>query len=560
MKHNYIVYHDSCLDGFISGMIAFYKATFFGVQNLVMVPANYSDKPVNVENAESITLVDFSYPMDVLTKYIENGVDVTVVDHHKTFIDSFLEFDKSAQPEIVLNTSYPQPDPEHVLKYHPVHGRRLFTNMTIGSEVGVKQTKLELYLNNNEVGDKNSEFVHSGASLCFHIVTTKDMPPEFKDWMEDQTNGEMEKTVRLARFHDLWLHKGDEMSHAYRLSHWFKKFHKDNRELIDRMKKDLSGSNAFFGALVEKFNSVSLATKLEEARVELETINEKLEALANSDAIQPVYIKHGHHPEGEKVCYVNSPDVRSLGISIVGSYMTRKKGWDVAIMDAVVDDDQHVYSLRSNEEGSDVDVSKICSGFKNDGYALTGGGHTNAAGVAFAKAKKDEFFRIITEPAVEDDSNVQLVTDDPDTALQLIGDVIVVDEDRYIGSYSGYRFTAWINRVPFEASGGDTLCADFWMQNKTIFGGGQTPDDAVSDLINKLDTLMDNPPEGIKAQYTPCRPRFVYYSGFYSGYVAYETDRTVCIDGDPRFERLYPVANALVRKLSDNGMSRLFMN
>lgn len=402
-KKNAIVYHDSCLDGFISGMIAFYKAVFFDVKNVVMIPANYSDKVLDVTDLESITLVDFSYSMNVLSDIAFKGIDVTVVDHHKTFIDSFLQYDDSLQHRSVMETTWPEREQDHVLKYHPVNGRPLFADVSVMNRNG-RDTKFEFYLNNNEVKDKTSEFVHSGASLCFHIVTAKDMPREFKDWMDSQTNGEIEKTVRLARFHDLWLHKGDEMSHAYRLSHWFKKFHKDNKELIDQMKNDLGSSKAFFTQMVEKFNSVSLATKLEEARVDLETINDKLEQLANSPAIKTVEIKHGLHPVGGKVCYVDSPDVRGLGISIVGSYMTRKKGWDVAIMDAVVDDDKHVYSLRSNEEGNNVDVSYICQAFEHKGVALKGGGHSNAAGVSFTKDKKDEFFK------VNDGSDTELVT------------------------------------------------------------------------------------------------------------------------------------------------------
>lgn len=63
--------------------------------------------------------------------------------------------------------------------------------------------------------------------------------------------------------------------------------------------------------------------------------------------------------------------------------------------------------------------------------------------------------------------------------------------DRYDGTYSGYK---WISfpcnpeDVPKEASGNDVECADFWQKvedNHIIFGGGDTPDEAYRDLIQK---------------------------------------------------------------------------
>lgn len=399
MKSNYLVYHDSCLDGFLSGMVAYYKAKFFGVKNLVVLPANYADTPVKPNNVESVTLVDFSYPMDILTELAFNGIHVTVVDHHKTFIDSFLQYDDSIQHKSSMVSSYPERKQDHILKYHPVNGRPLFADVSVMNRNG-RDTKFEFYLNNNEVKDKNSEYVHSGASLCFHIATSETTGEGVKQLLLDKTKGEITELIRLARIHDLWIHKGDEMSDAYALSHWFKKFHKANRDLIDEMKEFPDLSSAIFEQLLEKFNADTLAFKIKEAKEELESINEKLEALATSDAVKDVQLNH-YHPDGAKICYVDSDEVRSLGISIVGSYMTRKKGWDVAIMNAFTDEEKHVYSLRSNESTTNVDVATICNNYFKDEKAVSGGGHTNAAGVAFAKEKKDTFFTVLSKDSTE---------------------------------------------------------------------------------------------------------------------------------------------------------------
>lgn len=400
-KKNYIVYHDSCLDGFLSGMIAYYKAVFYGVKNLVILPMNYSDNRDSIVDAETITLVDFSWPMSVLSDLVQSGVDVAVVDHHKAFIEEFLQYNETAQfLQKPVEGLKPIDDPlfiassdnSHYMRYHPASMKPLFTRMEFYHNTFQRPSVLEFFLNNNEVKDKHSEFVHSGSSLCFHVTTTGGGASEsFKAFMLDETNGQLPETVRLGRYHDLWLHKGDEMSESYALSHWFKKFHKEHRDMIEQMKKEPNNSAELFGEMVKKFNSVLLAEKLTQAWEELKTLNDKLEVLASSDAVKEVKLHH-YHPEGARICYVDSEDAKRLGISIVGSYLVRKKDWDVCIMDAVIDDEKHVYSLRSNGEGKDVDISEICSGYYKDGLALTGGGHKNAAGVAFTKDKKDHFF------------------------------------------------------------------------------------------------------------------------------------------------------------------------
>ena len=90
---------------------------------------------------------------------------------------------------------------------------------------------------------------------------------------------------------------------------------------------------------------------------------------------------------------------------------------------------------------------------------------------------------------------------------------ILVARDRYGGSYSGHAYTAWnygicikgnpIDDVrlfwahgePSDASAGDSTCEEFWNslrkdpKNFPIYGGGNTPEEAVGNLIYKLNDL-----------------------------------------------------------------------
>jgi hypothetical protein len=61
--------------------------------------------------------------------------------------------------------------------------------------------------------------------------------------------------------------------------------------------------------------------------------------------------------------------------------------------------------------------------------------------------------------------------------------------DRYGGTYSGGAWTAWNlepKDIPADASGSDNDCADFWDENTEPVGFGNTPAEALADLIKKL--------------------------------------------------------------------------
>lgn len=101
-----------------------------------------------------------------------------------------------------------------------------------------------------------------------------------------------------------------------------------------------------------------------------------------------------------KVGFIPGEDPAKLGISMTGSTLVKEFGYDVAIMEAKVGKDTIVYSLRSDKNAKNVDVSAICQKLKDLGIAITGGGHRNAAGVtlpydplnAELTDKSDKFF------------------------------------------------------------------------------------------------------------------------------------------------------------------------
>lgn len=66
---------------------------------------------------------------------------------------------------------------------------------------------------------------------------------------------------------------------------------------------------------------------------------------------------------------------------------------------------------------------------------------------------------------------------------------ITIIQDRYGGVYSGGQWTAWNlypGVIPFQESSNDVICGTFWQVTNMIVGIGNTPDEALKDLIKKL--------------------------------------------------------------------------
>lgn len=95
-----IAYHDNCIDGFTSAWVCHKGLTEVCCLkteehiNIELMPMTYGklDELSKVaESYEHIYFVDFSVPVEFLES-MESKVDITVIDHHKTAIDTYLEF------------------------------------------------------------------------------------------------------------------------------------------------------------------------------------------------------------------------------------------------------------------------------------------------------------------------------------------------------------------------------------------------------------------------------------------------------------------------------------
>ena len=73
---------------------------------------------------------------------------------------------------------------------------------------------------------------------------------------------------------------------------------------------------------------------------------------------------------------------------------------------------------------------------------------------------------------------------------------LVIVKDRYNGTYSGGKWTAWnLNYVPSKADADDIECADFFSKNNIVYGRGETPEEAIEDLKMILDCGISDPDE-----------------------------------------------------------------
>ena len=68
--------------------------------------------------------------------------------------------------------------------------------------------------------------------------------------------------------------------------------------------------------------------------------------------------------------------------------------------------------------------------------------------------------------------------------------------DRYNGTYSGGKWTAWnLSYVPSKIDADDTECADFFAKNMIVYGRGETPQEAIDDLKMILNCGIPDPDE-----------------------------------------------------------------
>ena len=364
-QNNYIIYHDSCMDGFIAGMLTHYKAIYDGIpgDSIIMFPSQYGGSiPTDIKSGDNVTIVDFSYPKEELLELVKNNVNVTVVDHHKSFIETFEESlteESKALPYFEV-CSCPNGDKHS-----------LFTDKI---EEDNQKGKIVFYLSNNEDAKKPSLYKRSGAGLCADLLQNN---TQFTEFLKSFARKDIIEIIRLAQQYDLWLHNGETHHDCTYLSFWFYDWYKEVEAIRKRLLTNPSQSNNDFIMLKTLFNMISFEDKIKKGK---KLVEDKV-YLIRKLCEKAIEVRSTVIDKDIKVGFIPGDDPAKLGISMTGSTLVKEFGYDVAIMEAKVGKDTIVYSLRSNQNAKNVDVSAICQKMKDLGIAITGGGHRNAAGV-----------------------------------------------------------------------------------------------------------------------------------------------------------------------------------
>ena len=65
---------------------------------------------------------------------------------------------------------------------------------------------------------------------------------------------------------------------------------------------------------------------------------------------------------------------------------------------------------------------------------------------------------------------------------------LTVIKDRYMGTYSGGEYLAfnlYFDKIPSDIISDDTTCNAFFIETDLVYGKGNTPDEAIRDLVTQ---------------------------------------------------------------------------
>lgn len=367
----FILFHDNCMDGFISGKSAYKAAVYSAHKNIVVVPVNYGDTPVTATKGDVITMVDFCYPVDAIEDYLAAGVSVNVIDHHETSIDRI-----AASPlgkDAVFNDHY------KVTTY----GKCCEPNGNIFSNLLDPTTKRGNFFcvaadnRNLEPADKKA-----GAQLTHHYTYSGGAA-------FDKEEADYER--ELANEHDLWLHDGDPNHDAMQLSYWFKQWSDRNKYQRELMLRHPEESAIIMDGLIRSFDADDVAYKLLMGAALADEADRQISTICLG--AKPVTFKIPGLDPDIKVGLIEE-DLRDLGASLTGSKLVKHFGYDVALMRLKKKEKGTVYSMRSDQFGKNVNVAAIASAVFDARLAVSGGGHRNAAGMVIDDANQDQVFTI----------------------------------------------------------------------------------------------------------------------------------------------------------------------
>lgn len=349
------IFHKGCMDGWMSALPIW--QAYHQIAELKFVPAHYSDTPPVVDGDDYVFIVDFSYKPEVMVNWFTGKAEVFLIDHHTKAIRELIDHSALGfTPGPVLDNGQVYDSSNFLLTaYLAFNDGKDFKDQSSGA--GLVLSFLERYRGAINVG--------SMTGLAWDDIRN---------------------TSAISQSYDLWHHNGEEMHQNTFLSMFFKNWEKTNRQKFNRMVQYPEESHALMMELSHSWMSESLRDKLDYGKHVTLEHGIKCRALCNT-AYQvnlPVtgmpYMKVGFIP-GESL---------DVSVSTLGSIAVREYSWDVMVMIAAVKDKEYILSMRSNENGRNIDVAEICDQIGKGPYGLSGGGHRNAAGCTIRKVDIQE--------------------------------------------------------------------------------------------------------------------------------------------------------------------------
>lgn len=383
MKKNFIAYHDNCLDGFMAAFITHYKAIYDGLSNVVMLPINYNNKvPIELfNNGDSLIVVDFSFKNKDINAIVDKGVNVVIVDHHKTFIEEYFG-------QYFIKNNLLNPDKYyHLWSLCDCDDFSLFSKKI--NENKNHKDELAIYVAYNDFETKPKHNKLSGAGLCYSLL--KD-DKNFISFIKTFARQEIIETITIAQDYDLWNHDGKPKTLSSYLASWFYDWYKQNKDLRKQLIENPDKSNDIFITLKNLFINTPLKDKLELGKeIVSNKLNEINELCANVSPV--VFNKAAQIEDGTiKVGFIPGDRPAALSISLTGSILLQDYGYDVAIMEAFSGEKEITYSMRSDKDKKNVDLTVIIERLIKANVAISGGGHTNAAGITISRENKEVLF------------------------------------------------------------------------------------------------------------------------------------------------------------------------
>jgi oligoribonuclease NrnB/cAMP/cGMP phosphodiesterase (DHH superfamily) len=314
-----ILYHQvkegiDCPDGIAAAWVAY---RYFGKRTTELIGCVYQETApdLSLEDCDNVVIVDFSFPADVIQQWCDRGLNVTLIDHHKTAM-------------------------EHL---------------------GDVSTFSERFT-------KRFDMIHSGATLAWQHFFGEATP-----WSQPKP---MPAFLEYVRDRDLWnweLPDSEEVNEAiangrYQLKQLANRFGADYQKLIF----------AWFDSLAEMSHQ-ELQERLSPIGVEILAPKREAVAAAASrwqhEALPEIPDSDQPKPYWQSIPIVrcNSGGSEDRLISDICSKLYRELCPSAPFVGCITSDGK--YSLRSDKNGSNFDVSAIAKRYG-------GGGHRNAAGFA----------------------------------------------------------------------------------------------------------------------------------------------------------------------------------